>query len=131
MLELDLFGYHGKILGISIDEPAGRLKSKVAQLATETTILLGEPHQFTDEHILIDDSYLGEGYGVMGMNETEAIRIFAQSEGLLLDPVYTGRAAGGMLDLIRKGYFSENETLLFWHTGGQPALFADKYRDLL
>jgi 1-aminocyclopropane-1-carboxylate deaminase/D-cysteine desulfhydrase-like pyridoxal-dependent ACC family enzyme len=45
----------------------------------------------------------------------------------LLDPVYTGRAAAGMIDLIRKGFFKKDETVLFWHTGGQPALFADKY----
>jgi 1-aminocyclopropane-1-carboxylate deaminase/D-cysteine desulfhydrase-like pyridoxal-dependent ACC family enzyme len=45
----------------------------------------------------------------------------------LLDPVYTGRAAAGLIDLIRKGFFSKHETVLFWHTGGQPALFAEKY----
>jgi 1-aminocyclopropane-1-carboxylate deaminase/D-cysteine desulfhydrase-like pyridoxal-dependent ACC family enzyme len=53
--------------------------------------------------------------------------LFAKYEGLLIDPVYTGRAAAGMIDLIRKGFFKRDETVLFWHTGGQPALFADKY----
>jgi len=53
--------------------------------------------------------------------------LFAKYEGLLLDPVYTGRAAAGMIDLIRKGAFRKNETVLFLHTGGQPALFADQY----
>lgn len=126
-----LFGYTGKILGISIDEPAAELKSRVAQLASETARVLGEQLRFSEEDILVDDSYLGEGYGIMGALESEAIRIFARKEGLLLDPVYTGRAAGGMLDLIRMGFFSEKDTLLFWHTGGQPALFAEKYREIL
>ena len=59
--------------------------------------------------------------------EREAVRLFASYEGQLLDPVYTGRAAAGLIALIRKGFFKREETVLFWHTGGQPALFADKY----
>jgi 1-aminocyclopropane-1-carboxylate deaminase/D-cysteine desulfhydrase-like pyridoxal-dependent ACC family enzyme len=54
--------------------------------------------------------------------------LFAKYEGLLLDPVYTGRAAAGLIDLIRKEFFKKDETVLFWHTGGQPALFAEKYQ---
>jgi 1-aminocyclopropane-1-carboxylate deaminase/D-cysteine desulfhydrase-like pyridoxal-dependent ACC family enzyme len=57
--------------------------------------------------------------------------LFASLEGLLLDPVYTGRAAAGMIDLIRKGFFKKEETALFWHTGGQPALFAEKYASIV
>lgn len=67
----------------------------------------------------------------MGEPEREAIRLFARTEGLLIDPVYTGRAAAGMIDLVRKGFFSRGETVLFWHTGGTPALFADRYRDIV
>jgi D-cysteine desulfhydrase len=55
--------------------------------------------------------------------------LFASSEGLLLDPVYTGRAAAGLLDLVCKGFFETTETVLFLHTGGQPALFAEQYAD--
>ena len=75
----------------------------------------------------MNDDYLGAGYGVMGDLEQHAIRLFAQQEGLLLDPVYTGRAAGGLIDLIQKGFFKHEETVLFWHTGGTPALFAEPY----
>jgi len=67
----------------------------------------------------------------MGEAEAEALRLFARYEGILLDPVYTGRAAAGMIDLIRKGFFSRQETVLFWHTGGVPALFANTYQRLL
>jgi len=56
-------------------------------------------------------------------------QLFARHEGLLLDPVYTGRAAAGLIDLIRKGFFKRSETVLFLHTSGQPALFAEQYRD--
>ena len=56
--------------------------------------------------------------------EREAIELFARCEGILLDPVYTGRAAAGMIDLVRKGIVGKKETILFWHTGGMPALWA-------
>jgi 1-aminocyclopropane-1-carboxylate deaminase/D-cysteine desulfhydrase-like pyridoxal-dependent ACC family enzyme len=64
----------------------------------------------------------------MGSAEVEAIRLFAEYEALLVDPVYTGRAAAGLIDLIRQGFFKTGETVLFWHTGGTPALFAGKYQ---
>ena len=61
------------------------------------------------------------------VTEREAVRLFAKHEGLLLDPVYTGRAVMGMIDLIRKKFFKKDETVLFLHTGGEPALFAGEY----
>ncbi len=115
-------------MGISVDEKADVLQSRVARLATQTADLLGEKIAFADSDILANADYLGGGYGVMGSGEREAIELFARQEGLLLDPVYTGRAAAGMIDLIRKGYFRPGETVLFWHTGGSTALFADQYR---
>ena len=75
----------------------------------------------------VRDDYLGGGYAVMGNPEREAIQLFARHEGLLVDPVYTGRAAAGLIDLIRRRFFKPEETVLFWHTGGLPALFADQY----
>jgi L-cysteate sulfo-lyase len=125
-----LFGFQGKILGISVDQPAGELQARVAQLATETADFLGERARFDPGEILVNDSYLGQGYGVMGEPEREAIHLFARRDGLLLDPVYTGRAAAGLIDLARKGYFAVGTSVLFWHTGGTPALFADLYHDL-
>ncbi len=122
-----LFGFKGKVLGISIDEPADQLKANVSALATRASEKLGERIEFTGDDVMANDDYCQAGYGVFGEGEREAIKLFASNEGLLLDPVYTGRAAAGMIDLIRKGYFKKDETILFWHTGGQPALFADKY----
>ena len=126
-----LFGYHGKILGICIDEAADTMRPRVAQLAASTADVNGVPLEIPTESILANDSYLGEGYGVMSDAEPEAIFLFARIEGVLLDPVYTGRAAAGMIDLIRRGFFKRDETVLFWHTGGTPALFAEQYREAL
>lgn len=119
-----LHGYTGKITGISISPPAIKIKPQIAALATETAALLNHPLEITADQVEVNDSYLGGGYGVVSDLERDAIRLFAQQEGLLLDPVYTGRAAGGLIDLIRSGEIGSEERVLFWHTGGTPALFA-------
>jgi 1-aminocyclopropane-1-carboxylate deaminase/D-cysteine desulfhydrase-like pyridoxal-dependent ACC family enzyme len=127
----ELFGYPGKVLGISVDESAQDLTERVADLATETSDFMGARHRFLTHEILVDDAYIGEGYAIMGPAEIEAIQLFARTEGLLLDPVYTGKAAAGLIDLTRKSFFKPGETVLFWHTGGTPALFAEKYSKLV
>ena len=122
-----VFGFKGKVLGISIDESEEWLKSHVSALASDASEKLGERIEFTPAEVLANADYCSAGYGVLTQAEREAVKLFAMYEGLLLDPVYTGRAAAGMIDLIRKGFFKKDETVLFWHTGGQPALFAEKY----
>jgi D-cysteine desulfhydrase len=122
-----VFGFKGKVLGISIDEPEDWLKTRVSELASAASERLGERIEFTRDDVLANEDYCQAGYGVLTDAEREAIRLFAKYEGILLDPVYTGRAAAGMIDLIRKGFFKKDETVLFWHTGGTTALFADKY----
>jgi len=124
-----IFGFSGRILGISIDESEEWLKSEVSKLASATSEKVGERIEFTPADVLVNANYCGAGYGVVTEREREAIQLFAQCEGLLLDPVYTGRAAAGMIDLIRTEFFETDETVLFWHTGGQPALFAEQYAD--
>ncbi len=122
-----VFGYKGKVLGISIDESEEWLKSHISALASDTSVRLGNQINFLPSDVLATDQYCKAGYGVLTDAEREAVRMFASTEGLLLDPVYTGRAAAGLIDLIRKGFFKKDETILFWHTGGQPALFAERY----
>jgi 1-aminocyclopropane-1-carboxylate deaminase/D-cysteine desulfhydrase-like pyridoxal-dependent ACC family enzyme len=119
------------VLGISIDEPEDWLKTRVSELASDASERLGERIEFAPENVLANEEYCRAGYGVLTEAEREAVRLFAKLEGLLLDPVYTGRAAAGMIDLIRKGFFKKDETILFWHTGGQPALFAEKYANTI
>ncbi|MBU1659940.1 MAG: pyridoxal-phosphate dependent enzyme, partial [Chloroflexi bacterium] len=126
-----LFGFEGKILGISVDEPRDVLRERVAGIASGVAGCLRAATTFQSGEVLVNADYVGGGYGVAGQPEIEAIQLFAKKEGLLLDPVYTGRAAAGLIDLIRKDFFSPDETVLFWHTGGTPALFADKYREIL
>jgi len=126
-----IYGYRGRVLGISIDEPAAGLQARVAALAEDTAALLGEAMTIPVPDILVNADYLGGGYGVMGEREKEAIDLFARLEGLLLDPVYTGRAAAGLIDIARQGFFQSGQQVLFWHTGGGPALFADRYQDYL
>lgn len=117
----------GKILGISVAEPAAPIRERVARLAGEVSDRLGKALTFDPAEIHVDDHYLGQGYAAMGAPEREAIELFARQEGLLVDPVYTGRAAAGMIDLIRQGFFQATDRVLFWHTGGTPALFAEPY----
>jgi 1-aminocyclopropane-1-carboxylate deaminase/D-cysteine desulfhydrase-like pyridoxal-dependent ACC family enzyme len=112
------------VLGLSIDQERSSLQAIVAGLATEAAALLGQPRALLPEAVSVNDDYLGGGYGVMGAPEHAAIHLFAREEGLLLDPVYTGRAAAGLIDLIQRGEIGRDETVLFWHTGGTPALFA-------
>lgn len=124
-------GWDVPILGISIDEPRAALQTHVADLASRTAAHLGRPHTFAPDAILVNADYLGGGYGVLGDLERQAITEMARTEGILLDPVYTGRAFGGLLDLLRArpDQFAEAGgagpmRILFWHTGGQPALYA-------
>jgi len=126
-----LYNFQGEILGISIDTPEAELCLRVADLATQTAGFLGSEKLITADAIKVSADYLGDGYGKPGVLEINAIGTFSRKEGIFLDPVYTGRAAGGMLDLAEKGYFKTGETVLFWHTGGTPALFAETYQPML
>jgi len=70
------------------------------------------------------DEYVGPGYAVPTEEMVEAVKLVASTEGILLDPVYTGKAMAGLIDLIRKGYFNKDENVVFVHSGGSPALYA-------
>lgn len=124
-----LAGFPGQVLGISVDEPPDQLCANVAALATDAAGKLGIDYAFVPADITANGGYLGAGYAVMGPPEREAIHLLARTEGLLVDPVYTGRAAAGLIDLVRRGDIGRSENVLFWHTGGVPALFA--YADQL
>lgn len=116
-------GYTGRVLGISVDQPAGVLRRTLADLAEETADHLGLGLTFSPKYFHVNDSHLGGGYAVVGDLEREALRTLGRTEGIILDPVYTGRAFGGLLDLVRRGTFDSGERVLFWHTGGTAGLF--------
>jgi D-cysteine desulfhydrase len=122
-------GFPGELSAIAIDSPRHELQSGVAAIAALTIRRLRLGMTLAPQEVVAYDGYLGGGYAVMGEPERDAIALTARSEGILLDPVYTGRAMAGMIDLIRKGQFGKDETIVFWHTGGAAALFA--YADQL
>ena len=124
-------GLKAKVLGIDIDNLNLKFGATIANLANETASLLGLDFRLNPEDILLNEDYCQSGYGQLQPTEIEAIKLFASSDAILLDPVYTGRAAAGMLDLIAKGFFEAEEKVLFWHTGGTPALFAEPYQAML
>ncbi len=119
-----LLAHPARIVGISIAEEASALRRQLSALASATANLLEIPTSLATEDFTVTDAYLGGGYGVVGEPEREALQLLARTEGLLVDPVYTGRALGGLIDLIRQGTFTAGDRVLFWHTGGSPALFA-------
>ncbi len=123
-----LADWRGKLLGISIDHTEQDMKENVARLASGTADKMGYSLKLLPDEIHANADYLGAGYGILGQPEVEAIHLFARYEGLLLDPVYTGRAAAGLIGLIRSGFFKSSDRILFWHTGGTPALFAQVYQ---
>jgi D-cysteine desulfhydrase len=121
-----LYNLDTEILGIGIDkdEIEGMpLETFVLKLAKATALKLGLDMNFHKNDIYLNNNYLGEGYGIVGEAEKEAINLLARFEGILLDPVYTAKAMAGLIDLIRKQQFDRTDKVLFWHTGGTPALF--------
>jgi len=113
-----------RIIGISIADRNPVLRQNLVGIAAQIQSRLDLDIDLGPEQFITVDDYLGGGYGVVDELERQAIRMLAQTEGLLADPVYTGRALGGLIDLVRKGTFDRDERLLFWHTGGSPALYA-------
>lgn len=117
-------GLSSRVIGISIAEPADAFRQDLSKLASQTATLLGLDFTVSDADFEVQDAYLGQGYGIVTDIERRAIHLAARTEGLFMDPVYTGRALGGLMDLIHQGEFTASQRVLFWHTGGAPALFA-------
>jgi D-cysteine desulfhydrase len=119
------FGYTGRILGVCVEKEEGMFAGNIISLARGTAGLLGVPDLVPEgTRVSLDHRYTGEGYGVVGPREREALRLLARLEGIFLDPVYTAKAMGGLIDMIARREFTKKEKVLFWHTGGTPALFA-------
>jgi D-cysteine desulfhydrase len=124
MLGKKVFNQQFDLVGIKIDKQDElNIAAHIISLANDAATMIGLEAQFTRDDFTLQEQYTGEGYGVVGALEKEAISLTAKSEGVLLDPVYTGRAMGGLIDMLRTGFFSKSDKILFWHTGGTPALF--------
>jgi D-cysteine desulfhydrase len=126
-------GMHGNnaqipVLGISVRRPSDEQEGNIYKLASKTAELLELP-DVPRNAVKVFDAYVGEGYSLPTAGMVEAVTLLAQHEGILLDPVYTGKTMAGLIDLVRQDHFEADNNVLFLHTGGSPALYA--YQDVL
>ncbi len=112
------------VLGICVSRPAAEQEEKVMGLVAESLSLLEVSAPFPRRRVRANGDYVGEGYGIPTAGMIEAVRLGARLEGLLLDPVYTGKAMAGLIDLVQKGALDKASNVVFLHTGGAAALFA-------
>ena len=112
------------ISGVNVSRPKDVQEEIVYKLALETAARLGVKNTVAREDIVCFDQYVGPGYSLPTDAMVEAVKLFAKTEAILLDPVYSGKAAAGLVDLVRQGHFPKGSNVLFLHTGGSPALYA-------
>jgi L-cysteate sulfo-lyase len=111
------------LLGIGVRAPRERQEENVYKLTLATAERLGCAQMIKREHVVANCNYIGAGYGFPAPDTIEAINMLAHLEGILLDPVYSGKGMAGLIDLIKKGFFKKGENIVFLHTGGMAALF--------
>lgn len=115
---------NSKIVGISVDAEKTVFKQDISRIAQDCASLLEADLKILPEDITVFDEYIGEdGYGKPSRQGIEAIKLVAETEGIILDPVYSGKAMAGLIDLVKKGFFEKGSNIVFIHTGGTPALF--------
>ncbi|WP_432798624.1 D-cysteine desulfhydrase family protein [Poriferisphaera sp. WC338] len=130
VLGAKIVGYEGEMIGVNVSKGGGdgpSFEEQMSEIANRCAEMIGAEARTTADDFEVNQDYLGEGYGIVTDAERESISLLARLEGLLVCPVYSGRAMAGLLDMARKGRFKKGDRVLFWHTGGSPALFA--YRD--
>ncbi len=115
---------HIPVIGINVSRTREEQEPLVFDLVKRTAERLGVASDPPREAVVCFGDYVGPGYSLPTPEMAEAVKLLAKTEGILLDPVYTGKAMAGLIDLIRKGYIRKEETILFVHTGGSPALYA-------
>ena len=122
-------GFYGNnsnipVIGVNVSRTKNEQEELVYDLVQSTAAHVGIKSSIPREAVICFDEYVGPGYSLPTPEMVEAVRMLAMTEGILLDPVYTGKAMSGLIDLIRKGYFSKDENVFFVHTGGSPAIYA-------
>jgi D-cysteine desulfhydrase family pyridoxal phosphate-dependent enzyme len=124
VLGTGLFLPEAQVLGVTVGSGSKVLARYSASIATGSAELLGRPETFTPEDFTILDGYVGARYGIPSEAGNEAVVATARDEGLVLDPIYTGKAMSGLFDQAKRGLIDKDRTIIFLHTGGSPALFA-------
>lgn len=118
-----LFNYnHLRLLGVSADDPAETIKENALLAAGPMLSILGQSVMPAADELFVDESFIGAGYGIPTNESKEAMQLFAETEGILLDPTYTSKAAAGLIAYCREGRFKETDRVLYWHTGGVLSL---------
>jgi len=113
-----------RVIGLSVGRKRVDLLPKLVGHANRAAESLGAPFRFEEDQLTILEDYVGEGYGVPTPGCLEAIQLMARTEGIMLDPVYSGKAVYGLMDLVEKGVLTKDDTVVYLHTGGVPAVFA-------
>ena len=121
-------GFYGNnsnipVIGVNVSRKKDLQEEMVYSLVQKTAAHVGIESEIPRSTVVCFDEYVGPGYSLPTPEMAEAVKMLAQYEGILMDPVYTGKAMAGFIDLIRKGYFEKDEKLLFVHTGGSPGLY--------
>jgi D-cysteine desulfhydrase len=116
-------GINAKIIGVALSRSSEEGRSMLTEEFNRDAKAMDYPYTITPEEIDIRGEYIGGGYGIMTEKGQEAILLFARTEGILLDPVYTGKTASAYVDLVQKGYFKEGDIVILFHTGGIPLNF--------
>jgi D-cysteine desulfhydrase len=121
-------GFYGNnsnipVIGINVSRAKGDQEELVYNLVQRTAKHVGVNSDIPREAVVCFDEYVGPGYSLPTPEMAKAVRMLARLEGVLIDPVYTGKAMAGLIDLVRKGTFDQKENILFVHTGGSPALY--------
>lgn len=119
-----VYGASYQVHGVAVSHPVVNIADGVLRLANQTAEALAVECWFTASDILIDGQLVGEGCGKRTDSGLEAIQLLARTEGVLLDPVYTAKAMAALLSDIRNGAITANESVVFLHTGGSPAIFS-------
>lgn len=117
------------LLGIGVNAAKDAQEEKVWKLAQATADFVGAPGRVAREDVIANCDYVGDGYGLPTKAMNDAVMLLARTEGVLFDPVYSGKGLAGMLDLIEQGFFKQSKNILFVHTGGSAGLFG--YSDKL
>ncbi len=122
-----LYNLNSTLIGVQIDKSENEDKpysSLIAELANEILTELDIKRNVNEKDLILRNEFMSDGYGIVGELERNAIKLLAGKEGILVDPVYTGRVFGALMNMIENKEFSKGENVLFWHTGGTPALFS-------
>ena len=113
------------VYGVSVRAPKPKQEENVHGLAQRTLDFMGlNPELVPREKVVANSDYVGDGYGLPTDSMIEAVKMLATLEGILLDPVYSGKGFAGLIDLVRQGHFKKDENVVFLHTGGSVSLFA-------